>query len=126
MIRIIWIENNINTTNAEVLILGITFKENCPDIRNTKVFDIIDELEDYGCSIDIYDPWVDVSELKASYNREIISNPFESNKKYEAIVVCVSHHQFIDLKTEDYKSISTGNPIVLDIKGIVNEPIWRL
>lgn len=115
-----------NIKGANILILGLTFKENCPDIRNTKVFDIIDELEDYGCSIDIYDPWVDVSELKASHNREIISNPFESNKKYEAIVVCVSHHQFIDLKTEDYKSISTGNPIVLDIKGIVKEPIWRL
>jgi UDP-N-acetyl-D-galactosamine dehydrogenase len=120
------VDSDKNIKGANILILGLTFKENCPDIRNTKVFDIIDELEDYGCSIDIYDPWVDVSELKASHNREIISNPFESNKKYEAIVVCVSHHQFIDLKTEDYKSISTGNPIVLDIKGIVNEPIWRL
>ena len=67
-----------------------------------------------------------LNELKEIHEREIISNPFESNKKYEAIVVCVSHHQFIDLKTEDYKSISAGNPIVLDIKGIVNEPIWRL
>lgn len=120
------VDSDKNIKGANILILGLTFKENCPDIRNTKVFDIIDELEDYGCSIDIYDPWVDVSELQASHNREIISNPFESNKKYEAIVVCVSHHQFIDLKTEDYKSISTGNPIVLDIKGIVNEPIWRL
>ena len=120
------VDSDKNIKGANILILGLTFKENCPDIRNTKVFDIIDELEDYGCSINIYDPWVDVSELKASHNREIISNPFESNKKYEAIVVCVSHHQFIDLKTEDYKSISTGNPIVLDIKGIVNEPIWRL
>ena len=120
------VDSDKNIKGATILILGLTFKENCPDIRNTKVFDIIDELEDYGCSIDIYDPWVDVSELKASHNREIISNPFESNKKYEAIVVCVSHHQFIVLKTEDYKSISTGNPIVLDIKGIVNEPIWRL
>ena len=120
------VESDKNIKGANILILGLTFKENCPDIRNTKVFDIIDELEDYGCSIDIYDPWVDVSELKASHNREIIPNPFESNKKYEAIIVCVSHHQFIDLKTEDYKSISAGNPIVLDIKGIVNEPIWRL
>ena len=120
------VDSDKNIKGANILILGLTFKENCPDIRNTKVFDIIDELEDYGCCIDIYDPWVDINELKAIYDREIISNPFESNKKYEAIIVCVSHHQFIDLKTEDYKSISTGNPIVLDIKGIVNEPIWRL
>ena len=67
-----------------------------------------------------------IRDRKRSHNREIISNPFESTKKYEAIVVCVSHHQFINLKTEDYKSISNGNPIVLDIKGIVKEPIWRL
>ena len=120
------VDSDKNIKGANILILGLTFKENCPDIRNTKVFDIIDELEDYGCCIDIYDPWVDVSELQDNYDREIISNPFESDKKYEAIIVCVSHHQFIDLKTEDYKSISAGNPIVLDIKGIVNEPIWRL
>ena len=120
------VECDKNIKNANILILGLTFKENCPDIRNTKVLDIIDELEDYGCCIDIYDPWVDISELKRNYDREIISNPFESSKKYDAIIVCVSHNQFLDLKTEDYNSISTANPIVLDIKGIVNEPIWRL
>jgi len=120
------VDNDKNIKDANILVLGLTFKENCPDIRNTKVFDIIDELEDYGCSIDVYDPWVDTSELKTHYNREIISDPFSADKKYEAIIVCVSHHQFVDLKTEDYSSISMGTPIVLDIKGIVNEPIWRL
>tara|TARA_Y100000385_G_scaffold48309_1_gene44822 strand:+ start:4710 stop:5975 length:1266 start_codon:yes stop_codon:yes gene_type:complete len=120
------VDNDKNIKGANILILGLTFKENCPDIRNTKVFDIINELEDYGCSIDVYDPWVDASELKTHYDREIISDPFTADKKYEAIVVCVSHHQFVNLKREDYKSISMGSPIVLDIKGIVNEPIWRL
>mgnify|MGYP001209599222 FL=1 len=120
------VDNDKNIKDANILILGLTFKENCPDIRNTKVFDIINELEDYGCSIDVYDPWVDASELKTHYDREIISDPFSADKKYEAIVVCVSHHQFVNLKREDYKSISMGSPIVLDIKGIVNEPIWRL
>ena len=120
------VDNDKNIKGANILILGLTFKENCPDIRNTKVFDIINELEDYGCSIDVYDPWVDASELKTHYDREIISDPFSADKKYEAIVVCVSHHQFVNLKREDYKSISMGSPIVLDIKGIVNEPIWRL
>ncbi|MDG1916656.1 MAG: nucleotide sugar dehydrogenase [Flavobacteriales bacterium] len=120
------VDNDKNIKGANILILGLTFKENCPDIRNTKVFDIINELEDYGCSIDVYDPWVDASELKTHYDREIISDPFSADKKYEAIVVCVSHHQFVNLKREDYKSISIGSPIVLDIKGIVNEPIWRL
>lgn len=120
------VDSDKNIKGANILILGLTFKENCPDIRNTKVLDIIDELEDYGCCIDIYDPWVDNSELKTHYNREIISDPFSADKKYEAIIVCVSHLQFIDLKTEDYNSISMGTPIILDIKGIVNEPIWRL
>ena len=120
------VDNDKNIKDANILVLGLTFKENCPDIRNTKVFDIIDELEDYGCSIDVYDPWVDTSELRTHYNREMISDPFSADKKYEAIIVCVSHHQFVELKTEDYNSISKGTPIVLDIKGIVNEPIWRL
>ena len=120
------VDNDKNIKDANILVLGLTYKENCPDIRNTKVFDIIDELEDYGCSIDVYDPWVDTSELRTHYNREMISDPFSADKKYEAIIVCVSHHQFVELKTEDYNSISKGTPIVLDIKGIVNEPIWRL
>ncbi len=112
--------------DSNILILGLTFKENCPDIRNTKVLDIIDELEDYGCCVDIYDPWVDDSDLKGIYNRQLISNPFESTTKYDAILVCVSHHQFVDLNSDDYNSISNDKPIVIDIKGIVNEPTWRL
>ena len=92
------VECDKNIKNANILILGLTFKENCPDIRNTKVLDIIDELEDYGCCIDIYDPWVDISELKRNYNREIISNPFESSKKYDAIIVCVFSQSVFRLK----------------------------
>ena len=120
------VDSDKNIKGSNILILGLTFKENCPDIRNTKVFDIIEELEDYGCLIDIYDPWVDSSELNISHKREIISNPFESSKKYEAILVCVSHNQFINIKNEEYRSISIGKPIIIDIKGIVEEPTWRL
>ena len=120
------VDSDKNIKGSNILILGLTFKENCPDIRNTKVLDIIEELEDYGCLIDIYDPWVDSSELNISHKREIISNPFESSKKYEAILVCVSHNQFINIKNEEYKSISIGKPIIIDIKGIVEEPTWRL
>ena len=120
------VDSDKNIKGSNILILGLTFKENCPDIRNTKVFDIIEELEDYGCLIDIYDPWVDSHELNLSHNREIISNPFESSKKYEAILVCVSHNQFINIKKEEFKSISIGKPIIIDIKGIVEKPTWRL
>ncbi len=120
------VDNDKNIKGSNILILGLTFKENCPDIRNTKVFDIIEELEDYGCLIDIYDPWVDSSELNLSQKREIIPNPFESSKKYEAILVCVSHNEFINIKNEEFKSISIGKPIIIDIKGIVEKPTWRL
>ena len=120
------VDNDKNIKGSNILILGLTFKENCPDIRNTKVFDIIEELEDYGCLIDIYDPWVDSSELYLSQKREIIPNPFESSKKYEAILVCVSHNEFINIKNEEFKSISIGKPIIIDIKGIVEKPTWRL
>ena len=112
--------------DSEILIMGFTFKENCPDIRNTKVIDIVDELEDFGCNVSIYDPWVDEKEMSAVFDRKLIVDPFKSNKAYDAIIVCVAHHQFLELKTENYKSISSGIPIVLDVKGIVDEPSWRL
>ena len=94
-------DNDKNIKNSEILVMGVTFKENCPDIRNTKVFDIVNELEDYGCNVDVYDPWVDLNELSKIYNRELISNPFESDKKYSAILVCVSHDQFLNLSSKD-------------------------
>ena len=112
--------------DSEILIMGFTFKENCPDIRNTKVIDIVDELEDFGCNVDIYDPWVDEKEMSAVFDRNLIADPFKSDKVYDAIIVCVAHHQFVELKAENYKSVSSGVPIVLDVKGIVDEPSWRL
>ena len=112
--------------DSEILIMGFTFKENCPDIRNTKVIDIVEELEDFGCNVDIYDPWVDKKEMSAVFDRELITDPFKSDKTYDAIIVCVAHHQFVELKSENYKSVSLGIPIVLDVKGIVDEPSWRL
>ena len=120
------VDNDKNIKNSEILVMGVTFKENCPDIRNTKVFDIVNELEDYGCNVDVYDPWVDLNELSKIYNRELISNPFESDKKYSAILVCVSHDQFLNLSSKDFKFISSGTPIVIDVKGIVEEPTWTL
>ena len=120
------VDNDKNIKNSEILVMGVTFKENCPDIRNTKVFDIVNELEDYGCNVDVYDPWVDLNELSKIYNRELISNPFESDKKYSAILVCVSHDQFLNLSSKDFKFISSGTPIIIDVKGIVEEPTWTL
>jgi len=112
--------------DANILILGVTFKEDCPDMRNTKVVDVIEELKIYGCNVDVYDPWVDPEEEKHHYSHGIIANPMESNKKYDAIVVAVAHKQFIALTQDDYKKLSTDTPIIIDIKGIVEKPTWRL
>jgi UDP-N-acetyl-D-galactosamine dehydrogenase len=120
------VEEDKNIKNANILVLGLTFKENCPDIRNTKVIDIIEELKDFGCNVDVYDPWVDKEEEKKTYKHGLIENPFQSTNKYAAVVVAVAHNQFIELNDEDYASISEGRPVVIDIKGIVDNPSWRL
>ena len=111
---------------ASVLILGVTFKENCPDMRNTKVVDIIEELKTYGIKVDVYDPWVDPHEEKKSYKHGIIPNPFEERKKYDAIVIAVAHDQFKKLNRRDYEMISTDEAVLIDVKGIVDNPVWRL
>ena len=111
--------------DANVLIMGLTFKEDCPDIRNSKVFDIIDELVDYGCSIDAYDPWIDEKDIRQN-NFTLVSDPFESEKKYDAIIVAVGHKVFKALSQNDYLKVSNGKPVIIDIKGIVENPTWRL
>ena len=120
------IKNDKKIKNSNVLVLGVTFKEDCPDLRNTKVVDIVDELKEYDLNVDIYDPWVDLNEDKHHFNHKLISNPFKEDKKYDAIVVAVAHKQFISLSEEDYKRISSENEVIIDIKGIVKNPSWRL
>ncbi|MEO1944621.1 MAG: nucleotide sugar dehydrogenase [Candidatus Thioglobus sp.] len=112
--------------NSNVLILGVTFKEDCPDMRNTKVVDIIDELKDFGVNVDVYDPWVDPDEEKKWYTHGIISNPLDNKKKYDAIVVAVGHKQFKAYTAENYLQLSNDKEVTIDIKNIVNNPSWRL
>ena len=111
--------------DSNILIMGLTFKENCPDIRNTKVVDIIKEIKDYGSNIDVYEPWIDEKD-KDYYDYNFVENPFENSKKYDAIVVAVGHDKFKEITTEEYKNMSNGEPIIIDVKGIVEKPTWRL
>jgi UDP-N-acetyl-D-galactosamine dehydrogenase len=106
--------------------MGLTFKENCPDIRNTKVIDIIEELNDFGCNVDVYDPWVDREEEKKIYKNGLILDPFKSDKKYSAIIVAVAHDQFKSITNDEYNTISDGDLILVDIKGITQNPTWKL
>jgi UDP-N-acetyl-D-glucosamine/UDP-N-acetyl-D-galactosamine dehydrogenase len=112
--------------NANILMLGVTFKEDCPDMRNTKVVDIIEELKSFGANVDVYDPWVNPNEKKKWYTHGIISNPLEDNKKYDAIVVAVGHKQFKAYTTENYSQLSNNKEVIIDIKNIVQNPTWRL
>jgi UDP-N-acetyl-D-galactosamine dehydrogenase len=120
------IKANKTIKDSNVLILGVTFKEDCPDMRNTKVIDIIDELKDFGINVDVYDPWVDPKEKKKNYTHGIIPNPLKGTKKYDAIVVAVGHKQFKSYKDEDYLKLSKNQKVVIDIKNIVANPTWRL
>lgn len=103
---------------SNVLVLGITFKENCPDIRNSRVIDVIEELKEFGCNIDIYDPWADTKEVQHEYNLELIKELHVS--KYEAIVLAVAHNEFKQLK------LKKNENIVFDIKSILDETDGRL
>ena len=112
--------------DSSVLILGLTFKEDCPDTRNTKVVNIIEELKEFSVSVDIYDPWVDYESERYWYKHGLISNPLKSNKKYDAIVVAVGHEQFRSIDANGYAFLSNGSSIVIDVKNVVDKPTWRL
>ncbi|MDG2297240.1 MAG: nucleotide sugar dehydrogenase [Gammaproteobacteria bacterium] len=110
--------------NSNILILGLTFKENCPDMRNTKVIDIIEELKNLGANVHIYDPWVDPERERNKYS--IIENPLESSKQYDAIVVAVGHEQFKAYTNNDYSRLSNGESVLIDVKNVIKNPTWRL
>lgn len=109
-------EHKIN--NSRVLILGITFKENCPDIRNSKVIDIVNELKSFGCLVDVFDPWADKEEVKHEYGIDLLCSVDEiKNRTYEGVVLAVAHDQFKEL---DFPSLRTNGAVVYDVKGILN------
>ena len=90
------IKNGVQILDSNVLILGITFKENCPDIRNTKVMGLYSELTSYGINIDVYDPWVNRVEAKNELNIDILNTPPE--KKYQVVILAVAHENFFIIK----------------------------
>ena len=100
--------------DAKILVLGITFKENCPDVRNTKVVDVIAQLEEFGTEVTIYDPWANPQEVKHEYNLETTQELPEG--PFDAIVLTVAHKEFLDLNLEMFKN---GNTPVYDVKGIL-------
>jgi len=111
-------KKNINVANSNILIMGLTFKENCPDIRNTRVVDLVEGLQDFNCNVDVYDPWVDKEEVFSEYGIRPINKPIKG--KYDAVLLAVSHNEFKMLTLERIKSYCRYSHIIYDIKFILN------
>ena len=119
------VKNDTKLNGAKVLMLGVTFKENCPDMRNTKVVDIISELQEFECDVEVYDYWVDESDRISKNINFIEALPYDS-KQYDAIIVAVGHDKFKEITQEQYAGLSKAEPVIIDVKGIVQKPTWRL
>jgi len=102
--------------DSEALILGVTFKENCPDVRNTKVIDIYKELLDYGVKVDIYDPWASKEEVKHEYGVDIL-DVLADDKKYDSLIIAVSHNEFLQM---DLNTLKKENAVVFDTKACLD------
>jgi len=112
-------KKDIRVKDANILILGITFKENCPDVRNTRVVDILWELKDYGANITLYDPWAISSQVKEEYGWDCVNN-LEEDVLFDAVVLAVAHDQF---KSLDLRKITKQNRVIYDVKGILDREI---
>jgi UDP-N-acetyl-D-galactosamine dehydrogenase len=112
------IHRSIQPSGARVLVLGLTFKENCPDVRNTKVADLVTELEGFGCRVDVHDPWADAQEAQHEYGIQLVANPKPAS--YDAIVIAVGHRQFVDLGAKGIHAFGNPNAVIFDIKHVLS------
>lgn len=117
-------KKNILIQESSVLIMGITFKEDCPDTRNTKVLNLIDELSDLGANVDTYDPWVTKDDLLENYQSGHIDDL--TNKKYDAVVFAVAHQKFKKMKSENIKALCKPNHIIYDLKYLFSSDLTDL
>lgn len=108
------LQRRLQVHGARVLVMGLTFKENCPDLRNTRIVDIIAELDGYGVSVDVYDPWVDAIEAKREYGMTLVSQPEEG--VYDGIILAVAHEEFRDAGAAAARSYGRPNHVLYDIK----------
>jgi len=119
-------KKGISIEGANILIMGLSFKENCPDIRNTKVVDLVDEFISFKCTIDVYDPWVDKDEALNEYNIKLIEHP--KKDKYDSIVLAVAHDQFQNFSYKEIMAFGKDKHVIYDIKYLldINEVDGRL
>jgi UDP-N-acetyl-D-galactosamine dehydrogenase len=111
-------KKRIQVEGAKVLVMGLTFKENCPDLRNTRVVDIVAELKDYNCDVDVYDPWVSVEEAQHEYGITPIGKA--NTGGYDAIILAVAHHQFKDMGAAAIRALGKPTAVLYDLKYILS------
>ena len=110
-------QRGINIVGARVLVMGLTFKENCPDLRNTRVIDIVAELREYNAKVDVYDPWVDAVEAEREYAISPIAEP--PIGQYDAIILAVGHRQFADLGAKGIRALGKPGSVLFDVKYVL-------
>ncbi len=107
-------KKRLHVQGAKVLVMGLTFKENCPDLRNTRVVDIVQELRDYNVEVDVYDPWVDVAEAEHEYGITPVAQPAEGS--YDAIILAVAHTQFAEMGAAAIRKLGKAEHVLYDLK----------
>ena len=119
-------KKRIQVEGSKVLVMGLSFKENCPDLRNTRVVDIVSELRDYNCEVDVYDPWVDTYEAEREYGISPVPKPRPAT--YDAIVLAVAHRQFKEMSLQSIRALGHRDTVLYDLKYILkaNEADLRL
>jgi UDP-N-acetyl-D-glucosamine/UDP-N-acetyl-D-galactosamine dehydrogenase len=113
------VKKRIQVEGAKVLVLGLSFKENCPDIRNTKIIDIVKELQEYHIDVDIYDPWVDANEAEHEYGIRTTENL--ANGVYDAVILAVAHQQFVTMGAEQIRALGKENHVLYDLKYVLDQ-----
>jgi UDP-N-acetyl-D-galactosamine dehydrogenase len=111
-------KNEIQVGGANVLIMGLAFKENCPDLRNTRVVDIVEELAGYNCNVEVFDPWVSANEAKNEYGLDLIKQ--FGPKRYDAIIIAVSHNEFKEMGASAIRALAKPNSVIYDLKYVLN------
>ncbi len=115
------IKKRVQVEGARILLMGLTFKENCPDLRNTKVVDIITELKEYNVAVDVYDPWVSVEEARHEYGIDVLKDMPAGS--YDGVIFAVAHSQFKDLSNDEIKTLIKSNGVIYDLKYIIDPQI---
>jgi UDP-N-acetyl-D-galactosamine dehydrogenase len=112
------LHKNLPVLGSRILVLGLTFKENCPDLRNTKVVDIVKTLQGYNTQVDVYDPWIDVADAQHEYGLACLAKPPQAGQ-YAAIVLAVGHHQFVTMGEAGIKALGQSGAVIYDVKSIL-------